>query len=254
MPVTRIDPGSDYKINERVFGAKPVAVAGWVELRVRPGTWWVGGAGGRACGNWAWVYGGHEGLVRSSTIEGWKGGCGWWLGSRAKDPSVPGPGTDVLAPLSLDQRFGVVGFRGFWTLGLLVVSSGWEQPELEVQLLAEKSAAKEEKERERGGNLPMQHVLRHHATPFEGRSCDDQLWLMAMVKVDARCGTKADYLLQGKVDREIWLEGKTRGDKYLQMAYNRTERKETQDTCVLLAAGREMEGIKHLRFTRLKGL
>ncbi|CAH7687699.1 hypothetical protein PPACK8108_LOCUS22525 [Phakopsora pachyrhizi] len=39
-----------------------------------------------------------------------------------------------------------------------------------------------------------------------------------------------------------------------EMAYNRTGRKETQDTCVLLVAGREMEGIKHLRFTRLKGL
>ncbi|KAI8460733.1 hypothetical protein BY996DRAFT_6599898 [Phakopsora pachyrhizi] len=39
-----------------------------------------------------------------------------------------------------------------------------------------------------------------------------------------------------------------------EMAYNRTERKETQVTCVLLVADREMGGIKHLRFTRLKGL
>ncbi|KAI8443532.1 hypothetical protein BY996DRAFT_6497263, partial [Phakopsora pachyrhizi] len=55
-------------------------------------------------------------------------------------------------------------------------------------------------------------------------------------------------------------EEKTRGDNTSksgaslklpsEMAYNRTGRKETQDTCVLLVAGREMEGIKHLRFTR----
>ncbi|CAH7684056.1 hypothetical protein PPACK8108_LOCUS18000 [Phakopsora pachyrhizi] len=57
-----------------------------------------------------------------------------------------------------------------------------------------------------------------------------------------RCGTKADYLLQRKADRERWLEGKTRGDNTSksgaslklpsEMAYNRTEKK-AQDTCAL---------------------
>ncbi|KAI8455290.1 hypothetical protein BY996DRAFT_8466694 [Phakopsora pachyrhizi] len=51
-----------------------------------------------------------------------------------------------------------------------------------------------------------------------------------------RCGTKADYLLQRKADRERWLEGKTRGD-------NTSKKEETQDTCVLLVAGKEMKVI-----------
>ncbi|KAI8445159.1 hypothetical protein BY996DRAFT_6525217 [Phakopsora pachyrhizi] len=69
---------------------------------------------------------------------------------------------------------------------------------------------------------------------------------------DSRCGTKADYLLQGKVDRERWLGGKTGGDNTSksgaslklpsEMAYNRTERKETQDTCVLWWLVKRWEG------------
>ncbi|CAH7682374.1 hypothetical protein PPACK8108_LOCUS15254 [Phakopsora pachyrhizi] len=143
-----------------------------------------------------------------------------WLGEE-EVPSLPGrdrPGRD---------EAGLAVGRAGWSI-VQKCWNGWEK--------------EGRKRKERLKRVTIDTKNTKSRTGWEGRR-----------NTQKRCGTKADYLLQRKADRERWLEGKTRGDNTSKsgaslklpskMAYNRTERKKPQDTCVLLVAGREMEVI-----------